>query len=204
MLHLRTIYPQTLELLRLLMDQDVFNNYSLAGGTALALQIGHRISVDLDFFGKQELVTEDLFQVFSDLGGYQLLSQGKNILIVNIRDIKVDVINYRYDLLEPTFSIDGLRLYSLADIAAMKLAAITGRGKKRDFFDLFFLLKKYSLGEILDFYQRKYPDGSVFLVAKSLVYFEDADTDEDPILLEDAEWEMVKQRIRQEVKNLYK
>ncbi|MEZ4771749.1 MAG: nucleotidyl transferase AbiEii/AbiGii toxin family protein [Bacteroidia bacterium] len=186
------------------MDQDVFNNYSLAGGTALALQIGHRISVDLDFFGKQELVTEDLFQVFSDLGGYQLLSQGKNILIVNIRDIKVDVINYRYDLLEPTFSIDGLRLYSLADIAAMKLAAITGRGKKRDFFDLFFLLKKYSLGEILDFYQRKYPDGSVFLVAKSLVYFEDADTDEDPILLEDAEWEMVKQRIRQEVKNLYK
>ncbi|MDX2248871.1 MAG: nucleotidyl transferase AbiEii/AbiGii toxin family protein [Bacteroidia bacterium] len=185
------------------MHEEVFNKYSLAGGTALALQMGHRVSVDLDFFGNHVFDPEDLFQVYSDLGGYQLLSQGKNILIVSIKDIKIDVINYRYDLLEPIVEIDGLRLYSLPDIAAMKLAAVTGRGRKRDFFDLFFLLKKYSLSEIMNFYQRKYPDGSVFLVAKSLLYFVDADTDEDPIMLADVNWEMIKQKIQEEVASLY-
>lgn len=203
MLHLEAVYPDTLDLLKTLMAREEFNPFALAGGTALALQIGHRISVDLDFFGKHDFDPEELLSTYAKIGDYQLLSQSKSVLVVSLRGIKVDVVNYRYGLLEPVRQIDNLRLLSLPDIAAMKLAAITGRGRKRDFIDLFFLLKAYSLPDMMDFYQRKFPDGSEFLVVKSLAYFEDAEEDEDPVLLEEADWQRAKSTIREEVNKLY-
>ena len=204
MLYLETVYPDTLELLNRLMKRSELLPFSLAGGTALALQIGHRISVDLDFFGKHEFHPEELLAAYSEIGQYQLLSQSKSILVVSLEGVKVDVVNYRYDLLEPLKVVEGLRLVSIPDIAAMKLAAITGRGKKRDFMDLFFLLRTYSLKDMLGFYKEKFPDGSEFLVAKSLVYFEDAEEDEDLDMLEVINWEEVKGTIRTQVNLLYR
>lgn len=203
MLHLATVYPGTLDLLRKLMSKETFQPFALAGGTALALQIGHRISIDLDFFGKHPFNPEELLQVYAGIGDYQLLSQSKSVLVVNLNGVKVDVVNYRYDLLEPVQETEGVRLLSLPDIAAMKLAAITGRGKKRDFIDLFFLLEIYSLKDMMDFYRTKFPDGSEFLVAKSLTYFEDAEEDEAPVMLLDADWSQVKKTIQKEVKKMY-
>jgi hypothetical protein len=98
---------------------------------------------------------------------------------------------------------EGIRLLSLPDICAMKLSAITGRGRKRDFVDLFFLMKRYSLQELLAFYNAKYPDGAEFLVVRSLTYFEDADLDEDMLLFEEADWSTVKETIAKEVKKLF-
>lgn len=91
---------------------------------------------------------------------------------------------------------DGLRLASDKDIGAMKLAAITGRGTKKDFIDLFELLQHYSLLELIGFYEQKYHDGSVFLVLKSLVYFEDADAEITPYLLRNYSWEDIKTDIK--------
>ncbi len=82
----------------------------------------------------------------------------------------------------------------------MKLAAITGRGTKKDFIDIYFLLKKFTLKKMLSFYNRKYPDGSVFLVLKSLGYFEDAEEEQAPVMLEKAEWNEIKNRINMELK----
>ncbi len=203
MLHLEAVYPGTLDLLRVLMAREELGPFALAGGTALALQIGHRISVDLDFFGRHSFDPEELLSTYAKIGDYQLLSQSKSVLVVSLQGIKVDVVNYRYGLLEPVRHIDNLRLLSLPDIAAMKLAAITGRGRKRDFIDLFFLLKTYSLVEMMEFYRRKFPDGSEFLVAKSLAYFGDAEEDEDPVLLKEADWQQVKRTIRKEVNKLF-
>lgn len=115
MLHLATVYSDTLELLKELMGRDEFKAFSLAGGTALALQIGHRISVDLDFFGKHAFNPEEILAVYAEIGRYQLLTQSKNVLVVSIKNIKVDVVNYRYDLLEPPLQIDNLRVLSLVD-----------------------------------------------------------------------------------------
>lgn len=202
MLHLEAVYPGTLDLLRALMAREELNPFALAGGTALALQIGHRISVDLDLFGRHPFDPEELLSTYAEIGDYQLLSQSKNVLVVSLRGIKVDVVNYRYGLLEPVRQIDNLRLLSLPDITAMKLAAITGRGRKRDFIDLFFLLKTYSLTEMMEFYRRKFPDGSEFLVVKSLAYFEDAEEDGDSVLLKEADWQLVKSTIRKEINKL--
>ena len=99
---------------------------------------------------------------------------------------------------------DGVTLAGIKDIAAMKIAAIVGRGTKKDFIDMHFLLKRFSLQEILDLYMQKYPDGSIFSAMKSLSYFEDAEPDPMPLMFEEVSWETVKQSIRDAVSGLSK
>lgn len=101
--------------------------------------------------------------------------------------------------MRPSLEIDGLRLAAIEDIAAMKMAAITGRGTKKDFIDIYYLLKRYSLPELLSFYQKKYHDGSLFLVLRSLVYFDDADNDPLPNIFSPLAWSEVKEEIRKNV-----
>ncbi len=202
MLHTNTVLEGTLGLLKNLMAVPELAAFNLAGGTALSLQIGHRISADLDFFGVRPFEKEEMLDLVSDLGNCDLIHQTKNILVLKINGVKVDFVNYKYPVLREVKTVDGIRLLSLPDIAAMKLAAITGRGAKRDFTDLFFLLKQYSLSEMLAFYNQKYPDGSEFLILRSLTYFDDAEEDTAPDLLQPADWASVKIAIQKEVKAL--
>jgi predicted nucleotidyltransferase component of viral defense system len=179
-------------------------DFNLAGGTALALQIGHRISVDLDFFGDVDFTPIDVLNTIHELAQpSSIINQSRAILILNVDGIKVDFVHYRYPLLKPVNKIDGIRLLSTLDIGAMKLAAITNRGRQRDFFDLFFILRLYSLRDLLDAYNTKFSDGSEFLVRKSIVYFEDAEEDDLPTLFDKTiTWDMVKTTIENEVKQL--
>lgn len=202
MLYYKTIYPKTLELLKQISATNYFNEFALAGGTSLSLQIGHRISYDLDFFGQKEIDSIEILNTISAIAKPKIIHQTKNILILNINEIKVDFVNYRYPLLKKLINKDGLRLVSIEDIAAMKLAAVAGRGKKRDFFDIYEILKHYTLNQILGFYNSKYEDGSEFLVLKSLTYFDDANLDADLKLFNDVTWENVKKQILKAVKQI--
>lgn len=112
-----------------------------------------------------------------------------------VNDIKVDFVSYPYEWLSEPIEIDGTILATSEDIAAMKLSAITNRGTKKDFVDLYFLLKEYSLDEMLGFYDNKYPDGSVFLVLKSLTFFDDAEDEVMPFMFEELNWKSVKEKI---------
>jgi len=204
MLYTNTVQPGTLGLLKSIMAVPELAGFNLAGGTALALQIGHRVSVDLDLFGSRPFEKDEIMDLVAGLGACNLIHQTRNILVINIEGVKVDFVNYKYPLLREVKREAGIRLVSLPDIGAMKLSAITGRGRKRDFIDLFFLLKQYSLEELLSFYNQKYPDGSAFLVARSLAYFDDADQDEEQQLFKKADWPTVKKTIGEEVKKLFK
>ncbi len=205
MLQPGTVAPGTLELLKELCSIQELKDFYLAGGTALALQIGHRLSVDLDFFGNREFQTDEILNLVSAIKPTSIISQHKNILILNVSGVKVDFVNYRYPLLEEPIRENGVRVLALSDIAAMKLAAIAGRGRKRDFYDLYFLLKKFSVNEMIGFYNKKYEDGSEMMVARSLVFFDDADTDEPPILLQShITWNEVKNHILEVVRKGYK
>ena len=203
MLRKDTILPETLDLLKGIMSVSELNAFSLAGGTALALQIGHRRSADLDFFGNRPFEKDEITDLTVHLGNIRLMNQSKNILVININGIKVDFVNYKYPLLKEIFVEDNIRMFDLPDIGAMKLAAITGRGRKRDFTDLFFLLQKYSLSELILFYNSKYSDGSEFLVIRSLTYFEDADRDEELQLIAPYKWDKIKKKLNEEVLKLY-
>ena len=202
MLQKQAVKPELLELLEELMLVNEFTNFNLVGGTALALYEGHRLSVDIDLFGRSE-ISPDLFtEILKDKGETTILSQSSKILIYVINKIKVDFVDYNFQLLEPVNVIDCIRLVSKKDIAAMKLNAIAGRGSKKDFVDVYQLLKDFSLSEMLTFYAQKYPNGSEFMVLKSLLYFDDAEIEPDPIMLIPITWSQVKERILHEVKEI--
>lgn len=201
MLHYETIIPETHSLLEKLSALPVLEDARLVGGTALALQLGHRTSVDLDFFGRINADSEELRDILREVGRVEVASVSKNINIFWINGVKVDMVNYPYPWLDLPIVEDGVRLASLNDIAAMKVSAIVNRGTKKDFIDLYTLLQHFALDEILDMYSRKYSDGSLFIVMKSLTYFDDAETDPMPNVLNDTAWETVKDFLRKVVRN---
>lgn len=202
MLYLETISTSTLGLLIELQKLNSLKDTRLVGGTALSLQFGHRISVDLDLFAYNSEF--DFFSVVSEIKrkgfNIEIRKQSANVLISMIENVKVDIVNYPYPWLDEKICKNEIFLATDKDIAAMKLAAITNRGTKKDFIDLYCLLKKYSLKQILSFYSAKYNDSSIFMVLKSLTYFEDAEADILPNILDDKiSWENVKKTIIKEV-----
>jgi predicted nucleotidyltransferase component of viral defense system len=178
------------------MSSSIFNGFNLVGGTSLALQIGHRFSVDIDMFGLGEIDEFEFVDELSNFGKVIIIKKSKNVLILSVNGIKVDFVNYKYPLLEEIAIIENIRLVSDKDIAAMKLNAIAGRGSRKDFIDLHYLLQKYSLKEMISFYNTKYEDGSEFMVLKSLTYFEDAECEEIPILFQKLDWAEIKLAIQ--------
>lgn len=202
MLSLRTILPHTLELLKSLSAQPELKGMRLVGGTSLALQYGHRQSVDLDFFGHMEVTMDEVLEMFHRIGGSLLvLNRTKNILQVVVDGVKVDVVNYScYDWIDCPIVEDGIVLASAKDIAALKINAIEGRGSKKDFVDVYLLLQHFSLDDILTFYAQKYPEYSILRALFSLTYFADAEDMDMPTMLIDDSWEKMKETISLAVK----
>lgn len=192
MLYLETVESSTLELLKKLQRLPVLEQTRLVGGTALALQLGHRISIDLDFFGTVDCEAEYLRESIAGIASLTILKESPHIHIYIVDGIKVDIVNYKYPWLDDVVLEQGLRLASVSDIAAMKITAIIGRGTKKDFIDIAFLLHHFSLEEILHFYAAKYNDSSVFMAMKSLAYFDDAEADPMPDMFVNQSWQQVK------------
>ena len=199
MLQYQTIYPATLQLLKDLQSLELLKECRLVGGTALALQLGHRRSVDLDFFGTVPQTPDELQDLLRENHDVTIVKESKNIHIYLIDGVKVDIVNYKYDWIDTPVEEDGIRLADVKDIAAMKVAAIIGQGTKKDFIDMNRLLQIFSLKEILDMYMQKYPDGSLFIAIKSLSYFEDAESDPMPFMFDDTDWGVVKANIREAI-----
>ena len=196
MLHYETVDEGTLGLLKQLQSLDILSEMRLVGGTSLALQIGHRKSIDIDLFGILNVEFDILIDELKTLGEVVLLKNSKNIHSLLINDIKVDIVNYNYKWLKNKMTIDNIYFATIEDIAAMKLNAIMGRGSKKDFIDLYFILKNYTLTTLMDFYSKKYHDGSIFLVLKSLAYFDDADEQEMPFMFHNTSWQTMKNNIK--------
>lgn len=200
MLSYRTIVPHTLELLKRLCQEPYLMDCRLVGGTALALQYGHRTSVDLDFFGSFGNEEDKLFTVLQPYAEVRRVKDSQNIKIFFMDDVKVDFVNYSiYPWIDDAVEEDGLRLASPKDIAAMKINAIEGRGSKKDFIDIYSLLQHYSLDELLKFYSQKYSNYSIYRALMSLTYFADADPKDTPTLFMDATWDEMKTFIKQKV-----
>ncbi len=195
MLHKSAVKPELLRILDQVMQIDAFSDLRMVGGTALALQIGHRESVDIDLFGK--IAFEEQEKNIELTGNVEVLKKSKNINVLSIDNIKVDIVNYKYPWISPLIEEDNYRLASIKDIGAMKLNAITGRGTKKDFIDLYYLLKMFSFDELFNFYSEKFDDGNLFLVKKSLAYFDDAEFEPMPVMKEKIDWEEIKSQLQE-------
>lgn len=202
MLQTRSIEPGTLELLRRLMSMPLLEHFYLVGGTALALQIGHRISVDLDLFTPDPFDKSDLIEALSNEFDFTVESEGPSMLITYINEIKVDFVKMGYPTLFPTVLEESIRMLAIQDIAPMKLKAVTQRGSKKDFFDIYFLLQQMPLQEMLRLFKEKFKQYEIFHVIKSLTYFEDAEQNPDPMMLDkNITWSKVKAEIIRVVKD---
>lgn len=203
MLSFRTIESHTLELLRYLMAEPYLKDCRLVGGTALALQYGHRSSVDLDVFGvvpDNDAALLDILEGFGQVPGKMTSKYIKSFIVDGI---KVDFVNYsRYPWIDEAIVEDGIRLASTKDIAAMKTYAIQNRGSRKDFIDMYFLLQHFSLEEILGFYAQKYPNYSMFRTRMALTYFEDAEGKECPPMYIKVGWNTIKSFISQKVREV--
>ena len=196
MLSFQTVYPDTLELLNKLSQTPILQDMRLVGGTSLALQYGHRRSVDLDFFGKTTDDVDELTGAIHDsVGKLAILSVSKKIRVYSINNVKVDIVNYDYPWIDNAIVENGLTLASPKDIAAMKVNAIIGRGTKKDFIDIYFLLRQFTFEQLLKLYIKKYSDGSEYRALLSMTYFDDADSQPMPFMFENVSWQQIKATI---------
>ncbi len=201
MLSIQTIHPNTLELLKQLASQPELAQTRLVGGTALALQYGHRQSIDLDFFGALPEDKEELVDMTRRVGNVLVTNRTKMIVQTVINQVKVDFVDYsRYAWIDEPIQGNGFVLASDKDIAAMKVNAIIGRGTRKDFIDLFVLLQHYSLSEIMEFYKQKYPEFSEYRALLSMTYFEDAEMQDIPKMFISTPWDEMKSTIIQAIK----
>lgn len=200
MLSLQAVEPNTLELLSRLMQQPLLSQMRLVGGTSLALQYGHRRSIDLDFFGT---TTEDVDELTAMMHtcAKQVVRGNctKRIKAYFLDGVKVDVVNYDYPWIDNLITDGVFRLGSPKDIAAMKVNAVMGRGSKKDFVDVYFLLQHYTFEELMQFYIQKYADGSEYRALLSMTYFEDADPQPMPFMFQSVDWNEIKDEIKHQV-----
>ncbi|MBI2268041.1 MAG: nucleotidyl transferase AbiEii/AbiGii toxin family protein [Candidatus Blackburnbacteria bacterium] len=202
----KAILPNTLRALKLVSKIDIIKKSYLAGGTALALHLGHRISEDLDFFTQQELDEKVLLSELKRLPNFIEEGMAWRTVWGKIDKVKFSIFYYQYPLIKKTTSFENIQILDKEDIAAMKIHAIEDRGTKRDFFDLYCLSKEFSLDEMLKFYDKKYSklSDNIYYIIRSLSYFTDAEIDADPKMLTSIPWSEVKNFFQKESLKLAK
>jgi predicted nucleotidyltransferase component of viral defense system len=185
------------KLLAWIGKQPFAARFYLAGGTALALQLGHRRSMDLDFFSETDEVhahtRQELIQAFSARNA-QVIENVDGDLLLLVNGVHTGFFSYVYPLLEPVWVVENIGLASLLDIGLMKLDAIIGRGSRKDFYDLYMISQVISLNELLRAGERKYPQARDFqlMALEGLLQFDNADRDLQPKMLLDLSWDTVK------------
>lgn len=197
MLYKETVAAETLELLKTLMNDPLMDKFFLVGGTALSLQIGHRISIDLDLFSLENFPEENLLADLENQYHYQLAYEANNTLKGQIGTVAVDLITHSYPLLNELNEIEGVRMASLKDIAAMKLNAIVNSGSRlKDFIDVAFLSAHLSLNDMVDAYGAKYSSRNPLIALKALEYHSDIDFNEPVKMLEgNYPWYIISNRL---------
>lgn len=203
MLHVETVLPSTLDLLRELQSLPALSNMRLVGGTALALHLGHRTSVDLDLFGHFD-PQKSFRKILLDAGHAAEGSESGEVQTLVVDGVKVDLVNYPYDWIADAVFAESVILAGMDDIVAMKLSAAANRGRKKDFLDIATLLERYSLAEMFERYQRKFAVTEISYALRGLTYFDDAEDDPMPSMFASLTWNEAKMRIQNAMREFVK
>lgn len=202
----KTLLPNTLRAIKLTSKISIIQKSYLAGGTALALHLGHRISVDLDFFTQEEFDEKVLSQNLKKLPEFKEEGLAWRTVWGKIGNTKFSLFYYEYPLIKKTINFEGVQILDKEDIASMKIHALEDRGTKRDFVDLYFLAKEFSFEQMLKFYDQKYGvlKDHIYIILRSMDYFEEAERDDMPKMLIPVSWEEVKKFFQSQVMKLAK
>lgn len=203
MLQTQTVEPATLEPLRKLQQEPLLATFNLVDGTALALRIGHRKSVDLDLFTREEFDLEEVKSMLIEKNDLKVSFERQQTLKGFIGRVMIDCIRFNYPHLHVTDEIGGVRLESIPDIIAMKLSTIAQNGTRiKDFIDIATLSTKYSLDEMLQFYADKFSNANIVMPAKALTYFDEINFNESVVMTSGKfDWKRVAKRLQDMAKN---
>ena len=195
--HFEILPEDQLKLFKLLSEELFIKEFYLAGGTCLALYLGHRQSYDFDFFIPGDFNTSQIINILTSIGRFERGNEEKNTINGMLDSVRISFFGYKYDIIDDFVHYNSIRLAGIRDIAAMKLEAIAGRGSRKDFVDMYFLLKQFSLKEIFSFHALKYGVGlnNQYHHLKSLVWFADADAEAMPLMTHPLDWGRVKKQI---------
>ena len=203
MLHLKTVEPRAFSILEELMAIPELKGFSLVGGTALSLLYGHRMSVDLDLFSNKPFENSTVAESLKDKFQDKFVMEEKQArfgIFCFIDGIKVDIVRHPHPLIRPEIITEGIRMFSVEDIIAMKVQAILGRGKKKDFWDIAELLQHFTIKDFIEFHKEKYSTQNLLItVPQAITYFADAEDSEDPVSLKNQTWETVQAFIKKKV-----
>jgi predicted nucleotidyltransferase component of viral defense system len=205
-LHWNTITENMRHVLVGFSKSELGGRFYLAGGTALSLQIGHRLSVDLDYFSPTEDIPTIRMQLENILSPFQSMladsSWGNLVYIAN--DVRVGFYGYGFPLVSPIVEYEEIRLASIEDIGLMKLDAMLSRAARKDFYDLYFIGQRVPLPHLFQKSSIKFSSVRDFeaQALKRLVYFENAENESEPILLEKISWQTVKEYFVKQVKEI--
>ncbi|MCX6731656.1 MAG: nucleotidyl transferase AbiEii/AbiGii toxin family protein [Candidatus Parcubacteria bacterium] len=191
--------------LDILSRGGIIEGFYLAGGTGLALTLKHRLSYDLDFFSQKVFVENVLAKKIADLGKFEVEKKEPGTLHGLFGNTRLSFLSYPYRLLFPLETICGISVANTIDIACMKIDAISSRGSKKDFIDLYEILKQgHSLKELFDYFSKKYAELNYNLnhIQKGLIYFDDAEKEESPIMIKPIDWKKIKEFFKTEIKKL--
>jgi hypothetical protein len=194
MLHPETIKPDTKSLLDRLSRQEELSGFKLVGGTALSLQLGHRISADLDMFSNTDFEVDPIVRLLDQYDEIKIFAKKKNLLQVFVGGVKVDFACHKYGWLQQGIPYNNIFIASIDDIAAMKLGAVLSRAKKRDFIDLAALLTIRPLNHILEAFLSKYKQRTTLHIIRAMNYFVDAEEDKTPLKILDDRFTWVKSK----------
>jgi len=201
----KTVSKNAKKALELLGKSHLLDEAYLGGGTACTLQLGHRISADLDFFTQDEFDTKTLIKSLQKISHFTVDEISWGTILGNIEGIRFSLFLYKYPTLFPYKSIFGINMLDLRDISAMKIDTIASRGKKRDFIDLYFICQSgITLEKAFLFYYQKFGElsSNIIHIRKSLVYFVDAEIEQMPKMIKNISWENVKNFFIEEVRKL--
>ncbi|MEK6780420.1 MAG: nucleotidyl transferase AbiEii/AbiGii toxin family protein [Bacteroidota bacterium] len=204
MLHTETVRPSTLGLISEINSLSTLADFSLVGGTSLALRFGYRLSIDLDYFSPKDFNPDTLLSIILGFNKVRFVSKNDIGLFVFINKIKVDFVKHPFPLISPIETIDGVRMFSLEDISAMKIASISGRAEKKDFYDLYYLCHHFKpLDELIRLFLKKYKVTSLMHIFRSLQYFIEAEDSVAPKTLDKSlRWPIIKSFFTKEVNAL--
>jgi predicted nucleotidyltransferase component of viral defense system len=208
MLHIETVEPNTFSVLKQLMEIAELKNFSLVGGTALALCYGHRKSDDLDLFSNKPFENPELVNALEKKFKTSFVNRTTNPrfgIFGFVKDVKIDFVSHPHALIRSELNIEDIRMFSTEDIIAMKVQAILGRGRKKDFWDIAELLQHFSVTDFIKFHKEKYATQNLLItVPQALTYFADAEESEEPISLKKQTWDSVKEFINAKVREYLK
>lgn len=202
MLPVKPVEEATLELIKSLQSKSYLKDFYLVGGTALAIHLNHRRSIDIDLFCNFDFDVAALREKIQHDYDFQIFFTAQNTLKGSVSDVNVDVISHRYKLIDPPLTTLGIHHLSIPDIIAMKLNAIISSGQRsKDFIDIYYLLNEYPLGSMVRFFLEKYDQKNESIILKSLVYFQDTDLADWPLLIKDPKlkWHQIKKRLEKAV-----